>query len=208
MRMKYFFIEECFVAVATLTHCYVESIAVAWRDFQHIYRIVFLLFILYKLHSHKGESLPQHLFLWFLWQAHGWFPISESLFKHTFMYTLLSLSMFAMVCTEQKLRFVVIVLLLICYINQEESRPSYYGTIVNIIRTFLFWIDHLFTLTHKKVEESVSIPDKDSLSVKPTHYMGSGIWILWTHPMLLPLSFFSSLKKIRNLWRSVHKNLE
>lgn len=207
MTIKKIFADECLVATVTLTHCFVDSIAIAWSDAQTMYRLFFLLFVLYKLHVNNRDTILRHLFTWLVWQAHGWFPMKNTnIISHIGFYITLSFAMFILTYKKAKLKYIAAFLIIICFFNDQQSRPGYYGTILNIIRTFLFWIEHLTNISKFHVQHTYC--GDEAIQASTGQYLGSGIWILWTHPILLPLSFINTIHNIIEMWKIVGKYQE
>jgi hypothetical protein len=197
--MRDVFLNEYIVGVATLTHCFLETLSIISDSFNSLYRIAFLVFIFTRLHhsNESPENRPIHLFAWFVWQSHGWLPQPSSSALPAIIYIALSLCMYISIQYNLNERVILSIILLICYNYDAESRPGSYGTILNIIRTFLFWADRLVFLCDFYLYNKHKLDEAQSYSYKITR----GAWILWTHPFLLPLSAHQSVRKLISIWK-------
>ena len=197
--MRAVFVNEYIVGVATLTHCFLETLSIVSNSLNSLYRIAFLVFIFTRLnHSPKyTENRPIHLFTWFVWQSHGWLPYPSPSALPSIIYIALSLGMYLSIRYEFNERVILLTILLICYNYDAESRPGSYGTILNIVRTFLFWADRLVFLCDFYLYNKHKLDEEQSYSYQITR----GAWILWTHPFLLPLSAYQSVSKLISIWK-------
>jgi hypothetical protein len=126
--------------------------------------------------------MPVHIFTWLTWQAHGWLPsFSEHVPSET-IHIIISIMLLALCKYNSSVFFIVPLLLCICTLYDYESRPASYGVVINILRTFLFFMDHVVKLH----QTDMKALDGKSLQVH-------GTWILWGHPIVLLFSIILSL---------------
>ena len=167
------------IPVATLVYTFAQTLFVVSTSFDNVFKLLFLIFIVCK--AKETEEAPKRLFVWSAWTLHSWLPPTAPSSLPAAIYPLLSLALF-ITSKKRKQHHAAALLLLIVVFFDVESRACQYGTVVCIVKTFIFWF---CDLSDEASKEAAKIDEKES--IEPAAVEMS--CLLWSHPLLAPVYF-------------------
>ena len=183
------------VPISTLFYTFAQTLFVVSTAFDNIFKLLFLIVVACK--SKEATEPPKRLFVWSAWTLHSWLPPTALSSLPAAIYPLLSLALF-ITSKKRKQRHAAALLLLIVVLFDVESRSCHYGTVICIVKTFIFWF---CDLSEEASKEAAKVDERDH--IEPTAVEMS--CLLWSHPLLAPVYFAAASKRLYRAFQTKKK---
>ena len=176
------------IPIATLFYTFAQTLFAISASFDNIFKLLFLIFIALRARAREAEEPQTRLFVWLAWTLHSWLPPTAPSSLPAVIYPLLSIALFV-TSKKRKQRHAAALLLVILILFDVESRACHYGTVLCIIKTFIFWLSDIADGACKK---AAKIDEKEYK--EPTAVEMSAL--LWSHPLLAPVYFMVASRRL------------
>jgi hypothetical protein len=174
------------IPTATLFYTFVQTLFVVSTSFDNVFKLLFLIFIAWK--AREAEEPQIRISVWLAWTLHSWLPPTTESVLPAVAYPLFSLVLF-MASKKGKLRHATCLLLCILTLFDVESRACHYGTVLCILKTFIYWFEDISAQARNEAAKVNENEYTEATAVEMS-------CLLWSHPLLMPLYFLVATKRL------------